>query len=107
MKVGGKKGGVGSTGFVKKSSGPAPGQAGQVQNGAKPNEGDSVDLSSRAKDVSRVKGMLGQVPDVRGELVVKLKTEVDSGEYQVDSGKVAEKMIERAVRDAIYQKKKE
>lgn len=36
---------------------------------------------------------------------MKLKNDVDLGIYVVDAGKVAEKMIERAVRDALQTKK--
>jgi len=105
MKIGGKKpGSVGTDNFVKKAgdnggnvskSGSAPGKRGT----------DSVDISPKGWELNRAKGLLDSVPDIRVEKVVKLKNDVDLGIYEVDAGKVAEKMIERAVRDALQTKK--
>lgn len=104
MKVGGKKGGVRADNYVKKA-GETGGQVKGPEGGAKPKAGDSVDISSRAKDMNRAKGLLEDVPEVRGEMVVKLKTDIESGNYEVDSEKVAEKLIERAIVNAIPVKK--
>ena len=105
MKIGGKKpGSVGTDNFVKKAgdnggnvskSGATPGKRGT----------DSVDISPKGRELNRAKGLLDSVPDIRVEKVVKLKNDVDLGIYEVDAGKVAEKMIERAVRDALQTKK--
>ncbi|MBI5902870.1 MAG: flagellar biosynthesis anti-sigma factor FlgM, partial [Deltaproteobacteria bacterium] len=100
MKVGGKKPGVSSNTYVKKAGGAAE-QAKQIEAGRKASEGDNVDISTRAKALTNAKRTLDDMPDVRGELVVRLKTDIEGGGYNVDSGKVAEKMIERAVRDAV------
>lgn len=101
MKIGGRKPGVGSSSYVgsvsKKGAEPpaAPKQAAR---------GDSVDISRRAKDVRNIKTMLEGVPDIRIEKVRAIKTEVQSGTYKVDAGKVAEKMIGRAIKDSILDK---
>lgn len=104
MKIGGKKPGVGSANYVKK--GGNPGGAKQSGGAGKASSsGDNVEFSSRALDLTRATGMLDTVPDVRGEMVVRLKTDIERGDYNVDAGKVAEKMIERALRNALYSKK--
>ncbi|MBW7956358.1 MAG: flagellar biosynthesis anti-sigma factor FlgM [Deltaproteobacteria bacterium] len=104
MKIGGKKpGGVGTDNYVKKA-----GESGNVKKGGNSGgaaSGDSVDISPKAREFQRAKSLLDSVPDMRVEKVVKLKNEVDQGSYEVDAGKVAEKMIERAVRDALQAKK--
>lgn len=108
MKIGGKKpGGVGSDNFVKKTGESAPPKQGgsQATGGAGKSPGDSVDISPKARELTRAKGLLGSVPDIRTEKVVRLKSDIELGAYEVDAGKVAERMIERAVRDALHQKK--
>ncbi|MBI5587079.1 MAG: flagellar biosynthesis anti-sigma factor FlgM [Deltaproteobacteria bacterium] len=104
MKIGGKKPGVGTDNYVKKAGVPAgagkPGSAGKSAS-----RGDNVDISSKAQELRRANGLLDTVPDVRGEMVVRLKTDIERGDYSVDAGKVAEKMIERALRNALYAKK--
>lgn len=104
MKIGGKKpGGVTTDNFVKKT-----GDNGNIKKnsgfGGGVSSGDNVDISSRAREMNRAKSLLDGVPDMRTEKVVKLKTDIESGTYHVDAGKVAEKMIERAVRDALHKK---
>lgn len=104
MKIGGKKpGGIEAGNFVKKA-----GDNGNVKKngglGGGAASADNVDISSRAREMNRAKGLLDGVPDMRTEKVVRLKTDIESGTYHVDAGKVAEKMIERAVRDALHKK---
>ncbi len=67
---------------------------------------DSVDISSRAKGLNKAKKLLYVVPDIRGEMVVRLKTDIESGNYYIDVGRVAEKIIETAVADALDFKKR-
>ncbi len=108
MKIGGKKG-VGTGSFIKKTKDNSqlnkPGGPGAQGAGPSPGGSDNVDLSPRAMELNNAKLLLEGVPEVRGEMVVRLKTDIDSGNYNVDAGKVAEKMIERAVKDSIYSKK--
>lgn len=104
MKIGGKKPGVGTENLINKAGG-GNGQAKKPEAKNQISSGDNVNISSKAKDLGRIKQMLGSVPDVRGEMVVKLKTDIESGHYHVDSEKVAERMIQRAVQDAVYTKK--
>ena len=104
MKIGGKKPGVGTDNYVKKAGGPS-GAKNSGAAGKQSSPGDDVEFSSRAMELHRAKSMLDSIPDVRGEMVVRLKTDIERGDYSVDAGKVAEKMIERALRNALYAKK--
>ncbi len=103
MKIGGKKGVT--TDFVKKA-----GEAGQANKPQAPGKtpapgSDNVDISPKARELNRAKGLLEAVPDVRVDAVGRIKTDIERGDYNVDAGKVAEKMIERALRDALESKK--
>lgn len=106
MKIDGNRPGIGSNHTVgsagsKDKDAVKKGEAGAGQTTG----GCSVDISSRAREFGKIKGLLDSVPDVRGDMVVRLKTDIDSGSYAVDAGKVAEKMIERAIRSSLYAKK--
>ncbi len=105
MKIGGKKPGVGTDNYVKKTGGPEGAKKPGGTAGKPSSSGDNVEFSSRALELTRATGFLDTVPDVRGEMVVRLKTDIERGDYSVDAGKVAEKMIERALRNALYAKK--
>jgi negative regulator of flagellin synthesis FlgM len=54
---------------------------------------DSVSLSSGSRDVQKIKEILLETPDIRTEKVAELKARIESGEYQVDSRQLADKML--------------
>lgn len=60
---------------------------------------DKVDVSERAVQVATLKAKLATAPDVRMDLVERIKAQVDAGEYNVDPYKVAEKMLKSKVLD--------
>ena len=60
---------------------------------------DKVDLSSQSKEMNKISEVLAAAPDVRAEKVDALKKQVESGQYQVNSDAVAEKMIKEFLFD--------
>jgi negative regulator of flagellin synthesis FlgM len=60
---------------------------------------EKVNLSSQAKDIQQAKNVLNQLPDVREAKVQEIKTQVDKGTYNVDAGKIAEKMVKDSIID--------
>ena len=105
MKISGKKPGVSANSSITKPGDATGAKAKKAAPTGKAAEGDKIDISSRAKDLMHVKNLLDAVPDIRSEMVVRLKSDIDSGNYYVDAGKVAEKMIERALMNVIKHKK--
>ena len=63
--------------------------------------GDTVELSSMAKDVSKARTAVDQTSDVRTEKVEALKEKVISGEYKVDADKVAQKMVDEHLSELV------
>ncbi|MCL1939992.1 MAG: flagellar biosynthesis anti-sigma factor FlgM [Desulfovibrionaceae bacterium] len=57
-------------------------------------QGDRVSLSASARLHTTAHAEAANAPEVRREMVDALKQRVDSGEYTVDSGKVAEKLVQ-------------
>ncbi len=60
---------------------------------------DKVDLSSQSKEMNKISDVLAAAPDIRAEKVETLKKQVESGQYQVNSDAVAEKMIKEFLFD--------
>ena len=54
---------------------------------------EKVDISARAKDIQLAKAVINSLPDVRDARVQELKTQIEQGSYQVNSNKIAEKMV--------------
>jgi negative regulator of flagellin synthesis FlgM len=54
---------------------------------------EKVDISSRAKDIQQAKAVINSLPDVRDAKVQELKTQIEQGNYKINSGRIAEKMI--------------
>ena len=55
---------------------------------------DMVDLSRMAKEARELMCLIEQIPEVRMDRVNALKKAIDSGTYEIDSSKIAEKMLE-------------
>jgi negative regulator of flagellin synthesis FlgM len=62
---------------------------------------EKVDLSTKAKELQQIRQILDQIPDVREDKVKELKERIESGNYAVDSGKVAAKMLGESIIDTI------
>lgn len=56
---------------------------------------DKVHISQAGRDYQIAKKAVAQAPDVREELVAKIKGKVQSGTYEVPADAFAEKVIER------------
>jgi negative regulator of flagellin synthesis FlgM len=54
----------------------------------------SLNISQRAAEAQRIKSLVDQAPDVDEAKVARFQKLIDSGEYKVDSEKVADKMLE-------------
>ena len=105
MKIRGKKpGGLPPSSKVSRQGAGVKGK--KASGEEKLDAADSVDISGKARDLNKVKLLLDAIPEVRGEMVVKIKTDLELGRYYVNVGKVAEKMIERALSDALHANKK-
>ena len=77
----------------------------KVQEDASPKVGGSaapeekVNLSTKARDIQQAKNAVTSLPDVRQEKVQEIKTQVDKGTYNVNAGKIADKMVNESIVD--------
>lgn len=62
---------------------------------------EKVDLSAKAKEIRQIKKILEEIPDVREEKVQALKRQIANGSYQVDAGKIADKLVGEALIDIV------
>lgn len=54
---------------------------------------DQLEISSLGKDIQTLKTALKNTPDVREDLVISIKEQVEKGNYEVSSISFAEKLI--------------
>jgi len=103
MKIGGQKPGIGRDGAVKnankKGADKATSSSGSSSSGV---ENDNVEFSSKAQTMKKLNALIDSVPDVREAVVIQLRTDIESGNYRVNVEKVAERMLERAIKDSLY-----
>jgi len=72
----------------------------QVQGGGKTNAaGDMVNISSQGSQIQQIKSMIKNIPDIRQDRVDAVKQNWESGNYQVNSDKVANAMIREGLMD--------
>ena len=50
----------------------------------------------------RILQIVQDTPDVRQDKVVKLRKQIQQGSYKVDIGRIAERMLEEALKDILY-----
>lgn len=55
---------------------------------------DRISLSGRAREISELKGMIEALPEIRTNKIEDIKKALDSGSYNIDSLKVAEKILQ-------------
>ena len=60
---------------------------------------DEILLSKSATEFARFKESLGALPDMRHDLVAELKSRIQNGSYEVDSEKIADKLIEEILHE--------
>lgn len=58
---------------------------------------DQVSVSEEARQVGVARELLAAQPQVRAELIQKLKAQIEQGTYQVHSGALADKLIKAKV----------
>lgn len=60
---------------------------------------ETVNLSTKAKDIQQIRQLLDRIPDTREAKIMELKQQIESGTYKIDAGKVAEKMVGESLID--------
>ena len=55
---------------------------------------DKISLSARTKEIDELRALIRDLPDIRTDRVEEIKKAVDAGSYNIDSLKVAEKVLE-------------
>jgi negative regulator of flagellin synthesis FlgM len=58
------------------------------------NKSDQVHISEKSKDIEELMQVIHQMPEIRADKVEALKKAIQEGRYQVDSLKVAGKILE-------------
>jgi negative regulator of flagellin synthesis FlgM len=100
MKINGRKN-IPPVGPLGPTSSPAPAQAGQESQPVQAE--DRVELTS-APQVGELSRIAQALPSVRVEKVADLRGEIEGGNYWVESDKLARKVVDEALSDALIDK---
>ncbi len=79
-------------GRVNPAQGPRPEAPERQRRGSTP-RGDEVTLSPKAQEFQRARDLLSEAPDVREEVVKRLRAAIQSGAYREDPEAIAERML--------------
>lgn len=71
----------------------AKSNGGSTSAAALSNKGDTVQLSEAAKALQNVEKKLADTPEVDSDHVAKLKQDIESGNYQINAERIAEKFL--------------
>lgn len=63
-------------------------------NAAAAQTGDTVTLTNSARSLQKIEEAIAKAPVVNASKVAAVKQAVDSGTYQVDAGRVADKLLQ-------------
>ena len=76
--------------------------SGQISKVNGKDEGANVKISDKAKVFAKAKEIAQNAPDVRSDKVSYFKDLIQKGQYNVDSAKIAEKMLEDELKNDIF-----
>ncbi len=69
------------------------GARGRPEGAAAPRRHDVINLSARARELSRLRDVVAQLPDVRAERVDEIARAIREGTYSVEASEVAERIL--------------
>jgi len=81
------KGSTGNSGVAEKVPSEASGAAGAQA-------GDHVTLTDSARSLQKIEEAVAKAPVINAAKVATIKQAVDSGTYKIDSGRVADKLLQ-------------
>jgi len=84
-----KQSGAKATGHASVDSGRADSQGGQAQTAGV----DAVSISSRANDLKSLENNIRALPDTDSGRVNALRSQIESGQYLIDSQRVADRIL--------------
>jgi negative regulator of flagellin synthesis FlgM len=65
-------------------------------------ESDSLELSVKSREISHLEDLIRSTPDVREERVQAVRSQIESGTYNVKAEKIAEKIVGGNLLDEVY-----
>lgn len=87
--------------YIKNGKDKRVNEASNTEGGKEILKTDKVILSPRAKEIQQAKLLLGSFAEVREEKVAQIKKEIENGTYQVESQKLAEKLLKDHLLDEL------
>ncbi len=93
MKIHGNKSPEGQEIHLETSKVSKTNAGGKTSGSQAPKSSDRIDISDQGKKIAEMMKVIDQLPEVRMDKVNKIKEAIIAGTYQVDSEKIAQKLI--------------
>ena len=101
MKITGKPPLINLEAYIKNGKDKRVNEASNAEGGKEILKTDKVILSPKAKEIQQAKLLLSSFAEVREEKVAQIKKEIENGTYQVESQKLAEKLLKDHLLDEL------
>lgn len=62
---------------------------------------DKVELSRESREVQAANKAIAEAPDIRADVVERVKVQLDAGQYRVSGRDVAQKLLARSLADRL------
>ncbi len=79
---------------VSGAQSPQPAADQQAKAQAQGARGESVSLSSQAKNLKQLEQKLGDYPEMDDERIAEIRSALENGTYKIDAEKLAQKMLD-------------
>jgi flagellar biosynthesis anti-sigma factor FlgM len=90
----------GPVGPIAPVGSPAPAEVGKSPAPASPAE-DRIDISDRSREVDGLRDAVQALPEVRLDKIEGIRGAVEEGSYYVESEKIAKRVVDEALNDAV------
>jgi len=101
MEINGNNPLIGLNKNVQRLDSPQQPERVQKSGGADP-ESDRLELSVRSLEIAHLEDLIRSTPDIREERIEQVRSQIESGTYNIKAEKIAEKIIGGDLLDEIY-----
>ena len=100
MEINGTNPLIGLNKNVQRLDSPQQPEPTQAAGGSRP-DSDRLELSVRSREISHLEELIRSTPDVREDRVNQVRSEIESGTYNIKAEKIADKIIGGSLLDEV------
>jgi negative regulator of flagellin synthesis FlgM len=101
MEINGTNPLIGLNKNVQRLDSPQPSERTQATGGGR-SDSDRLELSVRSREIAHLEDLIRSTPDIRESRVDQVRSEIESGTYNIKAEKIAEKIIGGNLLDEVF-----